>query len=150
MKKLMVAAAIVCAAVAVQASQFKWGATGIKGPDGESAASGLTATIWAYETTAGEASAKSFGTATINNGVIAQTMAQSDELIGGKTYSMYFTMTSGASEFKSATLAQLLPTNNTAPVKMFTTGTWTTTPEPTSALLLLLGVAGLALKRKQA
>jgi len=31
-----------------------------------------------------------------------------------------------------------------------TVGVWTTVPEPTSALLLLLGVAGLALKRKRA
>ena len=29
-------------------------------------------------------------------------------------------------------------------------GAWTATPEPTSAMLLLLGLAGLALKRKQA
>ena len=29
-------------------------------------------------------------------------------------------------------------------------GTWTAAPEPTSGLLLLLGVAGLALKRKRA
>ena len=32
----------------------------------------------------------------------------------------------------------------------FDAGTWTAVPEPTSGLLLLLGVAGLALKRKRA
>lgn len=64
----------------------------------------------------------------------------------------YFLVSGGAEKtatFTSATGAKNLGWGNQATITQ-AAGGWTAVPEPTSGLLLLLGMAGLALKRKVA
>ena len=73
------------------------------------------------------------------------------------TYSTTETIADAGYYYKTGTITQNTydPTGSDPATKaVFTstqmTGTWTAVPEPTSGLLLLLGMAGLALKRKRA
>ena len=64
----------------------------------------------------------------------------------------YFIVGGGATKtvtFTSATGAKSLAFGDQSAITQ-TAGGWTAVPEPTSGLLLLLGVAGLALRRKRA
>ena len=73
------------------------------------------------------------------------------------TYSSTETIADAGYYYKTGTITQSTydPTgSDPATTAVFTstqmTGTWTAIPEPTSGLMLLLGMAGLALKRKRA
>ena len=73
------------------------------------------------------------------------------------TYSSTETIADAGYYYKTGTITQSTydPTGSDPATKaVFTsaqmTGTWTAIPEPTSGLMLLLGMAGLALKRKRA
>ena len=73
------------------------------------------------------------------------------------TYSSTETIANAGYYYKTGTVTQNTydPTgSDPATTAVFTstqmTGTWTAVPEPTSGLMLLLGMAGLALKRKRA
>ena len=64
----------------------------------------------------------------------------------------YFLVSGGATKdatFTSATGAKTLLWGSQASITQ-AAGAWTAVPEPTSGLLMLIGVAGLALKRKRA
>ena len=68
------------------------------------------------------------------------------------TANNYFIASSGAEKtatFTSSTGIKTLAFGSQATITQ-TAGGWTAVPEPTSGLLLLLGMAGLALKRKHA
>ena len=189
MKKLIVAMALVCTAVATQAASFTW-STGAQAY-GPAVANLTTAGVYSP----GTATADRMKNETSNQGVtwtysmiltltVGTTVTTSDEIVGTiTTYSSnkinqsissdffslptddstknyawdivitgtktvgtdVYTITSdhivGNRDFTSLTASQI---STAVP------GQWTVAPEPTSGLLLLLGVAGLALKRKRA
>ena len=179
MKKLMILAAFACAAAMSQASVVKWGSTAqIK--CGDVVQSGAEVKLWLVNydgngndlqidsrttTSAGAASNKgklgsgsgdmqtpfAFGENTVGDVVFQITSASQvyatidslDGLYTQKTANMTLTdLTATQMHTGSFTFGSTIGESGT--------GVWVAVPEPTSGLLLLLGVAGLALKRRRA
>ena len=192
MKKLLVAAAIVCAAVASQAASFLWqSAAQVYGPavanlttdtsgsygvgtanadrmKTEGSNQGVTWNYVMILTSGGDTETLTGTVTTYNSNKINQSVATtkidvpSDDstkniawdilitgtkTVDGKTWTYESNHITGNGDFTSLS------------ERKFTTGgptAWTITapaqdvPEPTSGLLMLLGVAGLALRRKRA
>lgn len=177
MKKLMIAAALVCATAMSQAASIVWGASGnfvdekgnvqtaMTAPAGKfvlvylgnGTADWENATVVnegtvAYKSAMGTLTAKASGTfnfvyedGTYGNGDIFGVMFQD-----AKENLMQVATASGepiTTEFKISGMGDNLYSGQMT----FASGDYTvaSVPEPTSALMLLLGVAGLALRRKQ-
>lgn len=98
-----------------------------------------------------------------NAGKIASATATSGSLVAGSNYNLaflifdkdgdddyfYLSNVQQASAWQTGTdYSQDLAAVATWDSTTYSSGTWTAVPEPTSGLLLLLGMAGLALKRK--
>ena len=159
MKKLLILAAILVAGVAANAASFKWSAANIYASNGTDKFSG-TATLYAYAATETVADAIVAFSAPVTSGAISTTAGafSNDALIGGTAYNFFFTIEDGGKTFTSTTkenvLAQATSAVNIAFGNMQSAtqnaSNWAAVPEPTSGLLLLLGMAGLALKRKRA
>ena len=153
MKKLMIVAAVALAAVCSQAASFKWSASGVKGPDGETPYTG-TATLYAYLATATEADAFSVATQGMTDGSIKASSSLFDDsrFVNGSDYNFYYTMTDAATgkTWTSGPVTEMAQALSTPTLKFYETGSWSGVPEPTSGLLLLLGGAGLALRRRRA
>ena len=201
MKKLMIAAAIVCAAAMSQAAAIYWKSGANIAPGGTAAASG---TIGLYVfilqddpvgTEGGMTAAQKFAATNIGdiwgtygkNGVIADiktastyngTMVvptagatatqQAGAVSPSTTYyalilTTYDAAKDGTADMYAANKMAVTTNGSGAPqnplpndLSLYIGGQssggnvkWETVPEPTSGLLLLLGVAGLALRRKQ-
>ena len=82
-------------------------------------------------------------------------MFSDDSLASGTAYKFYFVIEDGGKQFtsaaKEATGADVGATSIAFANQSSATqasGNWAAVPEPTSGLLMLLGVAGLALRRR--
>ena len=165
MKKIMLITAIVMAVSSVQAASFAWKTSGIKAVEGTGTIT-CSAILTAYAT--GTDTVIGTWNGDIVNGVLngassGLTIA-SDSLVGGTKYDFIFvaTTTVGDKEYvwTSTTKSSTAQATSTPSLSWFaanhTTGEginangWAAVPEPTSGLLMLLGLAGLALKRKRA
>ena len=166
MKKLLILAAAIVAGVAANAASFKWTGANIYDHTGSTKYTG-TAAIYAYLTTETVADAVKV----IDVGVTAGTI-KDGSTTGytynwttaevGKDYMFYMVIEDGDYTFNSAISdpavvkqgsAQATSTTTVGFANMATAtaaGNWQSVPEPTSGLLMLLGLAGLALKRKRA
>ena len=157
MKKLLILAALVVAGVAANAASFKWSAANIYGPNGAKL-SGATAYLYCDALSSDALSS----VVTSSTGAIAATTFEAASAVGDTVYDFYFKVTttydSKEYTFTAAKSATALETGtatiafgNLATASQ-AAGAWTTAavPEPTSGLLLVLGMAGLALKRKRA
>lgn len=182
MKKLIIAAAIACAAAFANAATVGWSALGagnyandaysifVIGQKGVSSIATVTALLDAGS----DISSYAFGSGKIGStgGIAQSATAAGAPTLGEGTYTSFMvvfdaaTPVSGTSKyavisgiagqtqtvgpttakitFASLNISTIV--NDTANWKSF--GTGGDTPEPTSAMLLLLGVAGLALRRK--
>lgn len=171
MKKLMIAAAIVCAAAFAQAATFNWGfsSDAIEDPAGNAIEGGM-----AYLYVAGELIASgpqnedwtygSFDLTATSDKLVALADGSISDSFVGQAYKLVLKYTdeegvdweatyNGTSSYKPVAGAAGEKAKN---YETFTTGTaftandWQVVPEPTSGLLLLIGVAGLALRRRRA
>jgi len=151
MKKLIIAAAIVCAAVVSHGAACTWSAYNTAEFLNENGAS------WTGTATLACTALDFSQSVSIEAGWLwVDSLALESETLTDYTWTL--SATSGEYTYSNTTIGQAddmkigLADFNSA-------GTWTKTPgpgpepeptpEPTSAMLMLLGVAGLALKRKQ-
>ena len=170
MKKLILAAAIVCAAAVTQASSVNWGLSGnVDATTYASATAYLvcvdnlakpsltaeTAGDW-YKSNGSSLASKAFRSAAVANSAVYETETI-NEAIGRKNYWLVivaddeknFAVSTTTKALNITTSALSVSANWLADTQM-TSFAASSVPEPTSGLLLLLGVAGLALKRKRA
>lgn len=155
MKKLLVLVAVIATSVVANASTFKWGAANVYGPDGSTKFSGSASLF------CDALSSSALSVATVSSGTISNTTTEFDvTAVADTSYDFYFVITttydSKEVTFTSATKAVKaldVGTANIAFGNMTTqtqaSGAWAAVPEPTSGLLMLLGMAGLALRRKR-
>ena len=149
MKKLIILAAVIVAGVAANAASFKWSAANVYASNGVDK---FTGSALIYATGVED----SIATASVSAGTLSYTGDWAGAVVGNN-YDFYFVIEDNGKAFTSAT--------KTAPAQATTTQTvafgnqttatknasnWAAVPEPTSGLLMLLGLAGLALKRKHA
>lgn len=182
MKKLIIAAAITCAAVVSQAASVGWSGTGagsfagdlynvfVIGQNGVESQAAIIAMLDAGT----DVSAYAFGTGNVSDkGMLTTVASKSGKSLDAGTYTSFLvlfddvTPTKGESKYFVASGAadQTISFTSTAASATFKAGTiapgtsssgtgWASygaaVPEPTSGILLLLGFAGLALRRRRA
>ena len=149
-------------ASAAQAVSWKWSAANIYDPtDATTKLTGGTATLYAYLASADASTAVAVQSTSVSAGSINVTFEDTTNTTGGNDYSFYFILESGdytfTSDTKAGIAAPVTASTKTVGFGNLATATqdasnWQSSavPEPTSGLLLLLGMAGLALRRKRA
>ena len=166
MKKILLALGVVVVAIAANAAAVSWATTTVKdmsgatiGAKAESAGWTAVCTIFAADGTT------VIGSDTDKSAAMSKFAGSVDGTAANTTYYAQLvvtddkgnTITSEKAQFttdSSATYGDINFTTGakfaTATAKIDYASGWTAAPEPTSGLLLLLGMAGLALKRKRA
>ena len=181
MKKLLIAAAIACAAAFANAATASWGIGYIEDTDGNplgSSSTGYTAALNIYSDAAMTDLITSSSSSDWDGGMA---FGESDDVLVNSPETTYYgqivvthegnTLKSDGFQFTTSSLSpqsEIYITTTPDDVSgiekigggefdgtngAFETnggGSWSSVPEPTSGLLMLLGVAGLALRRKQA
>ena len=156
MKKIIAVAAFALAAMCAQAAATNWQLTvgQMYGKDGKST---FTGKLELFASGGDLSSPVAVFTANPAAATYNKTAIETEALTAGETYSFYLVLTDGDKALTSATrAAQALETGAATlgfgSMKAATqnTSNWAAVPEPTSGLLLLLSMAGLALKRKRA
>ena len=173
MKKLLIIACVAFAACASQAAQFRWAFTAAKAAasdyDGSTvymvlAADYAAATISTLSDIT--SIAKSSGTLTVGSmtATTGNVTVNDSWVTEGTTYSWYAIVVNDDKYYVSSSASSSTAVGDTATPanvsfasksEMATASNWTTfsgsaVPEPTSGLLMLLGMAGLALRRRRA
>ena len=169
MKKLMIIAGAMLLAVAANAAAVSWNtgafSAGFAGPDGKTLANSelYTLTVSFYSDAAGKTLVTT-STQTKAKGNGAYNSKTADVFDNGTTYyvSAILKANDGSSQLTMDTVSFTLGDTGDSTIN-FTTGAgfdttsqkwassgWQSVPEPTSGLLMLLGMAGLALRRKRA
>ena len=184
MKKLVIAAAVVCTAVFAHAAAANWkaSASGMYNGTGSTADSALySGAAYVFDagvtsqaalfaiiesgTAIGSSTAGYITTATFDEGAFGGlTFANGEQ--GGGSYTYYFVVVDDDKAYFSNEKSVTANTTATAKNVGFSSqsgssslpagtgfqgaGAWSAVPEPTSGLLMLLGMAGLALRRRRA
>lgn len=166
MKKLLVLAAAIVVGGAANAASFKWTGANIYDHTGTSKYTG-TAAIYAYLTTETVSDAVKVidvdvTAGTIKNGSTTGYTYDWTTAQVGKDYMFYMVIEDGDYTFNSSISDPAVLKQGSAQATSTTTvgfanmasataaNNWQSVPEPTSGLLILLGMAGLALRRRRA
>ena len=177
MKKLIIAAAIACAAAISQAATVNWTISGVKDSAGAAPTAGWAVMAFYTEVGAGSDAIISAiqdgkaGTLAFESTTLAVSMskgkvnAHDADVVGitdtSKNYDFYYVVFNNADVTKATEYAMVSDLNlsySGMDAKFKSSGVFSATtpwqtasvPEPTSGLLMLLGVAGLALRRRRA
>ena len=176
MKKLLMAAAIVCAAVISQAATVNWAISKVKNSAGAAPTAGWAVMAFYTEVGAGSdaivsaiqsktAGSLAFESTTLITSFGAGKVNAHDATAAGitdtsKNYDIYFVVFNDSDATKATEYAMVSDLNKAysgmdakfSAAGDFSGATWASTavPEPTSGLLMLLGIAGLALRRRRA
>lgn len=176
MKKLIIVAALACAAAISQAATVNWGVSNVKADGGANPTAGWAVMAFYTEVGAGSAAIESAikaGTAgtlafesttltvSFGNGKVTGHDATAAGITDtSKNYDFYFVVFNNADAAKADKYAMVSDLNkeySSLDGKFSAAGnlsgaSWqaAAVPEPTSGLLMLLGVAGLALRRRRA
>ena len=158
MKKLLVMAAVVASTIAANAASFKWTAGNMYASNGKDKWTG-TVSLYGYLASAGASTAVLVDTATANSsGTVSNKTFDWAAAESDKKYNFYYIIEDSGKVFTSATKEDIIAQASASATIGFgnqstatqAAGAWVAVPEPTSGLLMLLGLAGLALKRKRA
>ena len=175
MKKLLIIAVASVLGIAANAATVKWQVTNVQSSPDVAAAAGWAVQIFAStvaydydKASTGDIAAAFSGTTVASGTSFRATGTVADGQANGTTVSYYMVI------YDNATIADAqnyivsgvkdLTTNaagsdvtlsfgsmaGTTSANMFLSSSWTAVPEPTSGLLMLLGMAGLALLRRRA
>ena len=167
MKKVMLLAVAIVAATVVNAAAVSWKASNVIGPNGSTPTGSAVELVCSIYTTdgtlVGSSSDNSISfkayTATVDgtaNNTAYYAVLSGSATIDGKEYELassitdtkfYFTTDAAATYSINFTDGTGMTSSG---IGTWSSASWTAVPEPTSGLLLLLGMAGLALRRKQA
>ena len=177
MKKLLIAAAMVCATAFAHAATVNWGVLGVKADGGSAPTAGWAVMAFYTEVGAGSSAIESAiaagtaGTLAFDTGSLTVSMSKGklaarDATAAGitdtsKNYDFYFVVFNNSDATKADKYVMVSDLDKeysgidgkfTASGDFSTLPAWqpTAVPEPTSGLLMLLGMAGLALRRRRA
>ena len=172
MKKLIMALAIVTIAGMTQAASFKWSTGALNAPNADgsvgstpaaSATGTWLATITLYSDPACTTPIE--GVTGNSSSAINAMGSNLGGTFGGATFAydnstpyyaileLSYTTEAGTQTLTTDVVSQTLKTTGSTTLNFSTAisnATWSAVPEPTSGLLMLLGMAGLALRRKRA
>ena len=157
MKKILILAAIIVAGITANAASFKWSAGNIYASNGTDKYVG-TVDLYAYLSTADASTAVKVSTVTSSSaGAVAATTFDVASFTAGNNYTFFFTVEDNGKVFTSTekTVAAFDTQTQNITFGNMTSATqnaanWANVPEPTSGLLMLVGLAGLALRRRRA
>ena len=157
MKKLLMGVAIATMAVAAEAATVTWGAVNLYKADGITKySSAVELLVVTKGGSLSDASLLESYTASATGAVASHTYDWTSA-VDGSSYDFYYRLTDEDKYLVSSKITCVASSVGAMTVafgnqKSYTTdaGNWQSVPEPTSGLLVLLGVAGLALKRKRA
>ena len=161
---------LIATSVVANAAAFKWTGANIYDSSGSSKLTGTVA-VYAYATTATINDAVKVADAYVVAGTIKSDAvgtangysADWADAVAGTTYNFYLLIEDGDKTLNTATIASPVVKSGVAsetgatPIAFGTlasatqaSGNWAAVPEPTSGLLMLLGMAGLVLRRRRA
>ena len=160
MKKIILALAIVATGIAASAATVNWKVTA----GNMYAADGTTKYTGAFNLYASggdlSTSVLVYTLASVSNGTIAnQSFSTIDTLTVGQTYDFFYVISDGGKTLTSDTKAGAALATGATSLNFGNQASYTQNasnwagsdvPEPTSGLLMLLGMAGLALRRRRA